>query len=321
MDSWIEYFSKKYSNLIVIPFTSHPQNIGGVSFEGDSSKKRKVRGKKGRRFQQVVGDVELMESIYSVYTKHFKNQKNENEFSSVIDKLKKKHSVFQSTLEKEQNKENGNESDDEGEEDDEDDEDEEDEEENEDSEENEEAEEDDEVEEEEATNIVEDDSSYVTIGLIGHPNVGKSSLINGLKGSKVVSTSRTPGHTKHFQTIFINKRIRLCDSPGLVFPALDMPRELQILCGLFPISQSREPYSSISFLIARVPVEKVYQLIPPTYGQTQEDDYFPQDKADHQWSGWDICEAYAIKRSYTTKKGNPDTYRAGTFLFIFIIDF
>ena len=318
MDSWIEYFSKKYSNLIVIPFTSHPQNIGGVSFEGDSSKKRKVRGKKGRRFQQVVGDVELMESIYSVYTKHFKNQKNENEFSSVIDKLKKKHSVFQSTLEKEQNKENGNESDDEGEEDDED---EEDEEENEDSEENEEAEEDDVVEEEEATNIVEDDSSYVTIGLIGHPNVGKSSLINGLKGSKVVSTSRTPGHTKHFQTIFINKRIRLCDSPGLVFPALDMPRELQILCGLFPISQSREPYSSISFLIARVPVEKVYQLIPPTYGQTQEDDYFPQDKADHQWSGWDICEAYAIKRSYTTKKGNPDTYRAGTFLFIFIIDF
>ena len=41
--------------------------------------------------------------------------------------------------------------------------------------------------------------TYVTVGMIGHPNVGKSSLINGLVGRKVVSTSSTPGHTKYLQ--------------------------------------------------------------------------------------------------------------------------
>ena len=39
-------------------------------------------------------------------------------------------------------------------------------------------------------------ADWVTIGLVGHPNVGKSSIINGIMGKKVVSTSRTPGHTK-----------------------------------------------------------------------------------------------------------------------------
>lgn len=69
---------------------------------------------------------------------------------------------------------------------------------------------------------------YLTLGLVGHPNVGKSSLINSIMRRTVVSASRTPGHTKHFQTIHIAHNVRLCDSPGLVFPAL-IPRALQVI--------------------------------------------------------------------------------------------
>lgn len=38
-----------------------------------------------------------------------------------------------------------------------------------------------------------------TVGLVGYPNVGKSSTINSLLQNKKVSVSATPGKTKHFQ--------------------------------------------------------------------------------------------------------------------------
>ena len=54
----------------------------------------------------------------------------------------------------------------------------------------------------------EEEGDFVTIGLIGQPNAGKSSLINGMLEDKKVSVSKTPGHTKHFQTIFYSSDIR-----------------------------------------------------------------------------------------------------------------
>lgn len=79
----------------------------------------------------------------------------------------------------------------------------------------------------------------VTIGLIGHPNVGKSSVLNALAGKKIVSVSHTPGHTKRLQTIMIHPDICICDCPGLVFPFANVPKYLQELCGLYPFSQVR----------------------------------------------------------------------------------
>lgn len=43
----------------------------------------------------------------------------------------------------------------------------------------------------------------VTVGLVGYPNVGKSSTINTLLKNKKVSVSSTPGKTKHFQVYSI----------------------------------------------------------------------------------------------------------------------
>ena len=39
----------------------------------------------------------------------------------------------------------------------------------------------------------------IVIGMVGFPNVGKSSTINALLGNKKTSVSSTPGKTKHFQ--------------------------------------------------------------------------------------------------------------------------
>lgn len=65
-----------------------------------------------------------------------------------------------------------------------------------------------------------DKTELVTIGMVGYPNVGKSSLINVLCGKKMVGVDMKPGKTKNFQTIYLTKEVLLCDCPGLVFPSL-----------------------------------------------------------------------------------------------------
>jgi len=64
----------------------------------------------------------------------------------------------------------------------------------------------------------EGQDAKLVVGLVGYPNVGKSSTINALVGAKKVSVSATPGKTKHFQTIHLSPDVILCDCPGLVFP-------------------------------------------------------------------------------------------------------
>ncbi|KAJ1858833.1 hypothetical protein GGF49_005718 [Coemansia sp. RSA 1853] len=144
-------------------------------------------------------------------------------------------------------------------------------------------------------------SKYVTLGLVGHPNVGKSTIINSIVRRTVVSTSRTPGHTKHFQTIHVTPTLRLCDCPGLVFPCV-VGRPMQVLAGLYNTAQVQEPYTSVQYLAERVPVERVLALHPPADARNPEN---------YVWSAWAICEAFAIDRGFYTSRGaRPDVYRA-----------
>lgn len=125
-------------------------------------------------------------------------------------------------------------------------------------------------------------------------------------GKKVVSVSRTPGHTKHFQTIFLTNTVRLCDCPGLVFPN-QVPRMLQVLMGSYPIAQLREPYASVKFLAERLDLPKLLALKHP--------------EGDDEWSAMDICDAFALKRGFlTAKAARPDTYRAANSILRMALD-
>ncbi|RKP37495.1 P-loop containing nucleoside triphosphate hydrolase protein, partial [Dimargaris cristalligena] len=57
----------------------------------------------------------------------------------------------------------------------------------------------------------------ITVGVIGYPNVGKSSLINSLRRARVCQVGSTPGMTKVAQEIHLDKNVKLLDSPGIVF--------------------------------------------------------------------------------------------------------
>jgi nuclear GTP-binding protein len=56
----------------------------------------------------------------------------------------------------------------------------------------------------------------ITVGVVGFPNVGKSSVINSLKRSKAAVVGNMPGVTKKMQEITLDKNIVLIDSPGVV---------------------------------------------------------------------------------------------------------
>lgn len=65
--------------------------------------------------------------------------------------------------------------------------------------------------------VLHQDKKQISVGFVGYPNVGKSSIINTLRKKKVCKAAPIPGETKTWQYITLFKRIFLIDSPGVVY--------------------------------------------------------------------------------------------------------
>ncbi len=74
------------------------------------------------------------------------------------------------------------------------------------------------------------DKQEITVGVLGYPNTGKSSIINVLKGRKAAPTSPQSGHTRSLQRIRVTARIMMLDTPGVV-PFIEKDEVKHVLIG------------------------------------------------------------------------------------------
>jgi large subunit GTPase 1 len=152
------------------------------------------------------------------------------------------------------------------------------------------------------------------VGMVGFPNVGKSSCINSIMGvSKSthgktrVAVSSTPGKTKHFQTLMINDGLMLCDCPGLVFPSFMRSTGEMLCAGILPINQMRTYLDPASVITSRVPMH----LIDATYGINIVKVLDVKDNPMRPPTGSEMLEAYCKVKGYITgSSGRWDEFRA-----------
>eukprot|EP01087_Luapelamoeba_hula_P019073 TRINITY_DN626_c0_g1_i1.p1 TRINITY_DN626_c0_g1~~TRINITY_DN626_c0_g1_i1.p1 ORF type:complete len:769 (-),score=191.50 TRINITY_DN626_c0_g1_i1:137-2443(-) len=133
------------------------------------------------------------------------------------------------------------------------------------------------------------EKKQICVGLIGYPNVGKSSIINTLRAKKVCKVAPIPGETKVWQYVTLMKRIFLIDCPGVVYEAGDTETQT-VLKGVVRIENLPEAGAYIPDVLSRVRKEHLVRT------------YEVEDWEDHM----DFLTQLAKKRGKLVRGGDPD---------------
>ncbi|XP_050182279.1 nucleolar GTP-binding protein 2 [Myiozetetes cayanensis] len=133
------------------------------------------------------------------------------------------------------------------------------------------------------------DKKQISVGFIGYPNVGKSSVINTLRSKKVCNVAPIAGETKVWQYITLMRRIFLIDCPGVVYPSGDTETDI-VLKGVVQVEKIKSPEDHISAVLERAKAE----YIRKTY------------KIDSWKDTEDFLEKLAARTGKLLKGGEPD---------------
>ncbi|KAF0451426.1 NGP1NT-domain-containing protein [Gigaspora margarita] len=134
------------------------------------------------------------------------------------------------------------------------------------------------------------DKKQISVGFIGYPNTGKSSIINTLRSKKVCNVAPIPGETKVWQYINLMKRIYLIDCPGIVPPSIEDTETDIVLKGVVRVENLKTPEEFISQILDRVRKEYLQRT------------YELREWVDHL----DFLGQLAKKCGKLLKKGEPD---------------
>uniref|UniRef100_F1L407 Guanine nucleotide-binding protein-like 3 homolog n=1 Tax=Ascaris suum TaxID=6253 RepID=F1L407_ASCSU len=110
-----------------------------------------------------------------------------------------------------------------------------------------------------------DIKTSIRVGVVGYPNVGKSSVINSLKRKRACSIGALPGITKQIQEIELDKHIRLLDSPGVVLAVKNKLDAVEVaLKNAIRVDSISDPVAPVQAILRRCRRETlmVHYMVP-----------------------------------------------------------
>lgn len=146
----------------------------------------------------------------------------------------------------------------------------------------------------------------ISVGLVGFPNTGKSSIINALRKKEVCSVAPIPGQTKVWQYISFTKKINLIDCPGIVPPCTAGGSEAdKVLRGVVRLENVSCPEDYIDTILKQIDIK--------TLEATYNLDLSRSEKSDEL--SFYLLNLFAKKYGKLLKGGEPD-YRTAAILIL-----
>jgi nuclear GTP-binding protein len=113
----------------------------------------------------------------------------------------------------------------------------------------------------------------IRVGIVGIPNVGKSSIINSLKRRRACQVGANPGITRTMQEVEIDSNIKIIDSPGIIFqrPKNESPDEFFALKNAQHINTVQDPFPLAADILKRATVMYFCKLYDITEYKSPEE--------------------------------------------------
>ncbi len=134
--------------------------------------------------------------------------------------------------------------------------------------------------------------------IVGLPNTGKSSLINGLVGKSHTRTANKPGVTRQPQWVRVKAGFELLDMPGILPPALEDQKKALLLAGLGVLGEKGYDIVGVASATARLMAALYPQLLRNRYRVEEEEMTPPR-----------LLEAIGRRRGFLVKGGDVDLER------------